>query len=180
MTMRNGTKLFMDVHELGEVTAKDVAAAHEKDLAVQGKHGVAYKAYWVDEARGLVYCLAEAPSAEAACAVHAEAHGLVAKHIMEVKADSETWSPTPGCKLFLDVHRLGKGNVTPEALAEAHQKDLAVEGKHGVRYLNYWLDEATGTVFCLAEAPSADAAIAVHAEAHGLLPDSIAEVTEGR
>ncbi len=33
---------------------------------------------------------------------------------------------------------------------------------------------------CLVEAPSAEAAIAVHKEAHGLLPDSIERVSEGR
>src|SRR4051812_7078708 len=44
-------KLFLDVHEVGKgkVTAKDVAAAHKKDLATEGKYGVEYKAYWVDE-----------------------------------------------------------------------------------------------------------------------------------
>ena len=46
-------------------------------------------------------------------------------------------------------------------------------------YLRYWYDEATGKVFCLAEAPSAEAAIAVHREAHGLLADEITEVREG-
>ena len=173
-------KLFMDVHELGTVKAEDVAEAHKKDLQTQAKYGVNYKAYWVDEENGKVYCLAEAPSAEAASAVHREANGLVAKPVMEVTADKGAWSPTPGKQLFLDVHRLGKGNVTPEALAEAHRKDLAVQDKYGVKYLNYWLDEETGTVMCLVQAPNAEAAVDVHDEAHGLLPDSIDEVTEGR
>jgi hypothetical protein len=179
-TKTNGKKLFMDVHELGHVTAGDVAAVHLKDLATQGKYDVEFKAYWVDEKNGKVYCLCSAPSAEAANAVHREAHGLVAKELMEVIADNMDWTPTPGAKLFMDVHRLGKGNVTPAALMEAHAKDLAVQAKHGVRCLNYWLHEATGTVFCLIEAPSAEHAVGVHREAHGLIPDSIAEVIEGR
>ena len=67
------------------VTAKAVAEAHKKDLEVQGKYGVKYLKYWVDEKEGHIYCLAEAPSAEAAAKVHKEAHGLVAHEIHEVK-----------------------------------------------------------------------------------------------
>lgn len=175
-------KLFMDVHELGrgKVTAKDVAGAHQKDLAAEGKYGVEYKAYWVDEKQGKIYCLAEAPSAEAAVAVHQEAHGLLASKISEVLADSPDWKPTPGKKLFMDVHRFGPGKVTAADVAAAHKQDLALGPKHDVKYLNYWLDPAMGTVMCLSEAPNAEAALAVHQEAHGLIPDSIEEVSEGR
>jgi len=78
--------LYMDMHTMaGGVTLEDVAEAHRKDLEVQGKHGVDYKAYWVDESSGKVFCLVEAPSAEAARNVHAEAHGLVADDIWEVR-----------------------------------------------------------------------------------------------
>jgi hypothetical protein len=48
-----------------------------------------------------------------------------------------------------------------------------------VRYLKYWFDEGTGKVFCLVEAPSAEAANAVHREAHGLVADQLVEVKEG-
>ncbi len=80
--------------------------------------------------------------------------------------------------LYLDTHKKIPG-LTAEAVAQAHAADLAVQGKHGVSYVRYWYDEATGKVFCLAEAPSAEAAIAVHREAHGLLADEIVEVKEG-
>ncbi len=175
-------KLFLDVHELGsgKVTAKDAAGAHQKDLATEGKHGVDFKAYWVDEKAGKIYCLAEASSAEDINAVHKEAHGLVADKIMEVHGDTANWAPTPGMKLYLDVHHLGAGKVTAEAAAEAHKKDLATQAKYDVKYLNYWLDTSSGTIVCLSEAPSSDAALAVHKEAHGLMPDSIEEVSEGR
>jgi Nickel responsive protein SCO4226-like len=74
--------LYMDVHTIeGGVTAADVAGAHERDLATQGSHGVDYRRYWVDEDAGKIFCLVEAPSAEAASAVHREAHGLVADEI---------------------------------------------------------------------------------------------------
>ena len=57
--------LFMDVHNLeaGDVSMKDVAAAHMKDLETQAAHGVNYKSYWVDEKAGKVFCLVEAPNA---------------------------------------------------------------------------------------------------------------------
>jgi hypothetical protein len=81
--------LFMDVHNVeGGVSASDVAAAHEKDLAVQGAHGVSYQRYWVDEAAGKIFCLVEAPDAEAANTVHREAHGLVADEIYPVSEHS--------------------------------------------------------------------------------------------
>lgn len=81
--------LFMDVHELdGPVTLNDVAQAHEADLQTQGKYDVRYLRYWVDEPQGKIFCLVEAPSADAASAVHREAHGLVAKHVHPVQEGS--------------------------------------------------------------------------------------------
>lgn len=78
--------LFMDVHSLGDgVTMDDVAQAHQADLATQGAHAVSYQRYWVDEQQGQVFCLVEAPSAEAANTVHREAHGLVADRIFQVR-----------------------------------------------------------------------------------------------
>ena len=78
--------LFMDAHTItGGVSAADVAAAHEADLATQGGHGVEYLRYWVDETHGKVFCLVEAPTADAATQVHKEAHGLVADEIYQVK-----------------------------------------------------------------------------------------------
>jgi len=82
-------------------------------------------------------------------------------------------------RLFLDVHHLGPGKVTAEAVAEAHAKDLAVEGDYGVRFLQYWVDEASGTVVCLSQAPDAAAVNATHGAAHGLLADEVMEVTQG-
>jgi hypothetical protein len=64
-------------------------------------------------------------------------------------------------------------------LDDNHQKDLAVQDKYGVRYLKYWFDSVSGKVFCLVEAPSAEAAIEVHRLSHGHLADEIFEVEEG-
>jgi hypothetical protein len=81
--------LFMDVHNMdGGVAAADVAKAHQADLETQAKHGVEYKRYWVDEKAGKIFCLVEAPDAEAANRVHREAHGLVADEIFEVTEHS--------------------------------------------------------------------------------------------
>ena len=81
--------LFMDVHSMaGGVAAGDVAKAHQADLATQATYGVEYKRYWVDEKAGKIFCLVEAPDAEAATTVHREAHGLVADEIYEVSEHS--------------------------------------------------------------------------------------------
>lgn len=78
--------LFMDVHEQlpDGASAADVAGAHKADLEIQDQYGVKYKSYWVDEENGKVFCLVEAPDADAAIRVHREAHGLVADNIYEV------------------------------------------------------------------------------------------------
>ena len=81
--------------------------------------------------------------------------------------------------LYMDIHR-GIEGLTPEAVADAHRKDLEVQEKHGVKYLNYWYNEADGTVFCLSEAPNRKAAEAVHREATGMVADEVIEVVEGQ
>jgi uncharacterized protein YcfL len=80
--------------------------------------------------------------------------------------------------LYMDVHDHVEG-LTAEAVADAHQKDLETQHKHGVTYHRYWYDTETGKVFCLVEAPNKEAAEQVHREAHGLVADHIYEVNEG-
>lgn len=80
--------------------------------------------------------------------------------------------------LFLDVHNLG-APVALNDVAQAHAADLQHQDHHGVHYLRYWVDEANGRVFCLVEAPDADAAAAVHRESQGLMADTIHQVQEG-
>ena len=72
------------MHDIPGVKADDVAGAHAADLKVQGKYGVDYKQYWVDEEEGKVFCLVDAPDRDAASRVHREAHGLVAHTLFEV------------------------------------------------------------------------------------------------
>lgn len=78
----------------------------------------------------------------------------------------------------MDVHNM-EGGVSASDVAGAHQKDLEVQGAHGVNYLRYWVDEKAGKIFCLVDAPDADTAHSVHREAHGLVADEIYEVQEG-
>jgi len=80
--------------------------------------------------------------------------------------------------LYMDIHHHVEG-LTADAVGHAHQADLKTQQKYGVKYLRYWFDEGSGKVFCLIEAPTKEAAIAVHQEAHGLLADEVIEVREG-
>ena len=76
---------------------------------------------------------------------------------------------------FMDVHTSMVG-VTPEALAEAHRADLAIQGEEGVDFQHAWADPKTGHVFCLSEAPNADAVKRIH-ERTGHPADEIHEIT---
>jgi class 3 adenylate cyclase len=76
--------------------------------------------------------------------------------------------------MFLDRHQMP--GVTPEELAAAHQLDLEIQEKYGVRYHTYWFDPANGSVFCLAEGPNRDAVQTVHRQAHGQLADNLIEL----
>jgi uncharacterized protein DUF4242 len=81
--------LFMDTHKnVKDLSAQAVADAHKADVEIQDQHGVNYRQYWFNEQEGLVHCLVEAPSKEAAETVHREAHGLVADDIVEVHEGS--------------------------------------------------------------------------------------------
>jgi Protein of unknown function (DUF4242) len=80
--------------------------------------------------------------------------------------------------LFLDVHQID-GGVSMDDVAKAHLADLQTQTAYDVRYLRYWVDEGRGQVFCLVEAPTAEAAADVHRQAHGLVADQIYQVQEG-
>lgn len=176
----NKKKLFIDVHRLtpGKVKFSDVAAAHAKDLAVEKDYGVDFIKYWVDEKEGLVYCLSSASDTGSIRKTHAAAHGLLPAYTFEV-TDGQAAALTGNKQLFIDIHQLGAGNVTAAAVADAHQKDLAVQGKYGVNFINYWVDEKQGVVLCLSEATDAGAVINTHKEAHGLVPVEVLSVKQG-
>lgn len=173
-------KLYIDVHQLepGKVKFDEVAGAHLKDLAVEKKHGVHFIKYWVDEEQGLVYCLSSAADSGSVRKTHAEAHGLLPAYTLEV-TEGLPADLTGDRELFLDIHKVGAGKVTAAAVADAHKKDLAVQGKYGVNFINYWVDEKTGVVLCLSEAANAESIVNTHKEAHGLIPGEIRKVKQG-
>jgi hypothetical protein len=75
---------------------------------------------------------------------------------------------------FMDVHR-GMKDITPEQLAEAHNADLAIQDDEGANFKQAWADPSTGVVFCLSEAPSAEAVKRIHERA-GHPADEVYEV----
>jgi len=172
--------LYLDVHQLqpGKVKFADVAKAHAKDLEVEKKYGVHFIKYWVNEDKGLVYCLSSAPDTISITKTHAEAHGLLPDHFYRV-SDGVAAALKGKKNLYLDVHYLGAGKVTAKDVVEAHKKDLATEPKYGVNFINYWVDEQKGMVMCLSQAKDSGAVIQTHKEAHGLLPAYIVKVKEG-
>ena len=177
----SSNNLYLDVHHLGpgKVKFEDVEKAHAKDLATEKKYGVQFIKYWVDEADGNVYCLSSAPDSGAIRKTHAQAHGLLPDQIYMVNAGKES-SEVNNANYFLDIHHLGAGKVTAKDVAAAHQKDLAVEKKYGVNFINYWVNEKDGIVVCFSQAPDPNAIVATHKEAHGLVPDEIEQVKQGQ
>ena len=174
-------KLFMDVHNLepGKVTFADVEKAHQKDLATQDKYGVRFLKYWVDEAAGKVYCLADAPDSASLSHTHADAHGLIPARVFEMTDGKEAALQT-NRPMYMDIHTLGAGNVTATAVAGAHEKDLAAEGRHNVNFVNYWVNEKSGVVMCLSQSSDSSAVVTTHKEAHGLIPAEVHPVKQGQ
>jgi class 3 adenylate cyclase len=80
--------LYMDIHNLPEgTTPEDIAKAHAKDMETQRKYGVEYRKYWVNESGKKLFCLVNAPNAEAAECVHREAHGMMAEKLIEIQPE---------------------------------------------------------------------------------------------
>ena len=76
---------------------------------------------------------------------------------------------------FMDVHTSMAG-VTAEQLQAAHQADLDIQGEEGVDFQKAWADPETGHVFCLSEAPNAEAVRRIHERA-GHPADQVHEIT---
>src|SRR5438270_13802761 len=110
---------YMDIHEIPEgVKAEDVAKAHAHDVEVQGKYGVNYHKYWVNEKEGKIFCLCHAPNAEAASQVHREAHGLVAEKIIQVEPDV--------AELFMGGSEVNSAGAVVLPGAEADARDPGI------------------------------------------------------
>src|SRR5688500_16874824 len=79
--------IYMDLHIVPGVTAKDVAEAHIKDVKIQHQYYCKAMTYWLDEDKGCVFCLIEAPDKESVRTMHEKAHGLIPHEIIEVNTD---------------------------------------------------------------------------------------------
>src|SRR2546423_8357079 len=77
--------------------------------------------------------------------------------------------------VYMDIHEVGP-DVKPEDIAHAHARDMEVQDKYGVRYEKYYFNEKARKIFCLCHAPSEEAAVQVHKEAHGLVADKLIQV----
>jgi len=83
--------------------------------------------------------------------------------------------------LFMDLHKAADYEVKPtvEEIKRNHIADLEVQQKYSVTFLQYWINEEAGLVFCLMEGPDKESCIAVHQEAHGNMPCNVVEVQGG-
>jgi Protein of unknown function (DUF4242) len=172
--------LYIDVHQLkpGKVKFEEAVKAHAKDLIAEKKNGVHFIKYWVNEEKGLLYCLASATDTQSIRKTHSEAHGLLPEQIYQV-TEGTAAMPKGKNGFFLDVHYFGAGKVTAKDVAEAHEKDLAAQSRYGANFMNYWVDEKNGTVMCLVQAADSNAVIKTHAAAHGFLPAAVNKVKQG-
>jgi AraC-like DNA-binding protein len=75
----------MDLHIVPGVKARGIAEAHQLDLATEEEFDCKCMTYWIDESRGNVFCLIDAPNKEAVISMHAKAHGLTPHRIIEVQ-----------------------------------------------------------------------------------------------
>ncbi|NJO25499.1 MAG: DUF4242 domain-containing protein [Bacteroidia bacterium] len=106
--------IYMDVHIVPGVKARDVAEAHKKDLQHQEEYGCKAMTYWIDEKRETIFCLIEAPDKQAVEEMHSKAHGLIPNKIIEVRSEfvesflgriydpAEAEISNEGLKIFID------------------------------------------------------------------------------
>ncbi|MBN8860209.1 MAG: DUF4242 domain-containing protein [Sphingobacteriales bacterium] len=79
--------------------------------------------------------------------------------------------------LYMDFHHIE--NVTVEDVKRAHMADVAIQDKYGVRYLQFWVNQEAGAVFCLIEGPDPETCEKVHQMAHGNIACALTEVETG-
>lgn len=64
----------------------------------------------------------------------------------------------------MDVHR-GMEGITSDGLREAHQADVDIQDQENVTFKQAWADPESGLVWCLSDAPNADAVKKIHERA---------------
>lgn len=83
--------LYMDFHRIDAdaFTEEDMYRAHLRDVAIQNKHGLVYKRYYLDLHQKTAFCLMEGPNERACIENHLEAHGVGACNVIEVSREHE-------------------------------------------------------------------------------------------
>lgn len=74
----------------------------------------------------------------------------------------------------MDFHQIP--NITIDEIKKAHVADERIQNKYGVKYLQFWVNEQAGNVFCLVEGPDKATCESVHKMAHGHVACAIVEV----
>ena len=77
--------------------------------------------------------------------------------------------------LYMDIHKVDRNDLGGRRQG-AYTPTWKSRTSYDVDYLKYWFNEDCGKLFCLVEAPSAEAARCVHEEAHGLIAEKLIEV----
>jgi AraC-like DNA-binding protein len=105
----------MDIHNVPGIEALDLAEAHRKDILIQDSYRCKCMTYWIDEARGVAFCLIEAPDKSVVEEMHKNAHGFIPNKIIEVKNEvvesflgrihdpEEAEISNSGLKVFRDI-----------------------------------------------------------------------------
>jgi len=131
--------IYMDLHMVPGVSANAVAEAHRMDVLLEKEHCCKCLTYWIDELRGCVFCLIDAPDKESVIELHTKAHGLVPNQIIEVEpslvhaflgriTDPENAAVTEsGLKIFDDAAYRIIMHVQTEDRVLLHQNRQAVE-----------------------------------------------------
>jgi len=172
--------LYLDVHHLpGNLKYDVLVKSHAKDVAAARPNDVHFINYWVNEKEGLMFCLLSATDTLSIKKTYAEGSGMPAS--VFYKVTEGTAAALQGKKsLYFDIHYLGAGKVTAKDVAGAHEKDLAIQAKHEVNLINYWVDEEDGVVMCLAQANDSTSFSETHKEAHGLIASRVIKVKQGK
>ncbi len=107
--------IYMDIHHVPGAEALDLAEAHRKDMLIQEKYSCKCMTYWMDESRGVAFCLIEAPDKREVEEMHRKSHGFMPSKIIEVENDlvqsflgrihdpEETIVSDKGLKVFSDT-----------------------------------------------------------------------------
>lgn len=141
--------IYMDVHIVPGVKAKNVAEAHRQDLLHQEEYGCKCMTYWIDETRESIFCLIEAPDKDAVREMHRKAHGLIPNKIIEVSSSvvqaflgriydpEESETSSDGLKVFSDPSfRILLVTKTTDPLLLQHnlgrEKAMALLNEHNI------------------------------------------------